>query len=145
MEVSRKLHDAYKEEEDYWHQKSKNMWYSSGDLNTKFYHALKKQRRIHNRIVGLHDAARNWITKDKGVEKVAVDYFEDLFSTTSPTEFDSFLTEITPVITSQMNQNLLKIVTEDEVKQALFMMHPEKYPGPDGMTTLFFPTFLAYC
>ena len=26
---------------------------------TKFYHALTKQRRVRNRIVGLHDAAGN--------------------------------------------------------------------------------------
>ena len=46
------------------------MWYSSGDLNTKFYHALTKQRRVRNRIVGLHDADGNWITEENGVEKV---------------------------------------------------------------------------
>ena len=138
LEVSRKLQDAFKDEEDYWHQKSMNMWYSSGDLNTKFYHALTKQRRVHNRIVGLHDAAGNWITEDNAVEKVAVDYFEDLFSTTSPSEFDSFLTEVTSDITPQMNQRLLRLVTEDEVREALFMMHLEMAPGSDGMTTLFF-------
>ena len=103
LEVSRKLQEAYKDEEDYWHQKSRNMWYSSGDLNTKFYHALTKQRRVRNRIVGLHDVDGNWITEDNGVEKVAIDYFEDLFSTTSPSEFDSFLAEVTPGITPQMN------------------------------------------
>ena len=138
LEVSRKLQDAYKDEEEYWHQKSRNMWYSSGDLNTKFYHALTKQRRVHNRIVRLYDAAGNWITEDNGVEKVAVDYFEDLFSTTTPSEFDNFLTQVTPGITPQMNQRLLRIATESEVKEALFMMHPEKATGPDGMTALFF-------
>ena len=58
------------------------------------------------------------------MEKVAIDYFEDLFSTTSPSKFDSFLTEVTPGITPQMNQHLLKLATEEEVKEALFMMHP---------------------
>ena len=43
VEVSSKLQDAYKDEEDYWHQKSRNIWYSSGDLSTKLYHALTKQ------------------------------------------------------------------------------------------------------
>ena len=138
LEVSRKLQDAYKDEEEYWHQNNMNMWHSSGDLNTKFYHALTKQRRVRNRIVGLHDAEGNWITGDNGMEKVAVDYFEDLFSTTSPSEFDSFLSEVTPGITPQMNQRLLRIATEAEVKEALFMMHPEKAPGPDSMTALFF-------
>ena len=37
-----------------------------------------------------------------------------------------------------MNQRRLRVATENEVREALFMMHPEKAPGPDGMTTLFF-------
>lgn len=114
------------------------MWYTTGDLNTKLYHALTKQQRVHNRILELCDEKGNWITKDQGVEKVAVDYFEDLFSTTSPLEFESFLEEITPSITIRMNQMMLRVATEDEVSQALFMMHPEKAPNPEGMTALFF-------
>ncbi|XP_022564339.1 uncharacterized protein LOC111208947 [Brassica napus] len=138
LEVSRKLQEAYKDEEEYWHQKSRNTWYSCGDLNTKFYHALTKQRRVRNRIVGLHDETGNWITEENGVEKVAVDYFEDLFTTTSPSDFNSFPEEIIPSITPQMNNGLLRPATEEEVRQALFLMHPEKAPGPDGMTALFF-------
>ena len=69
---------------------------------------------------------------------MVVEYFEDLFTTTSPSEFDAFLSEVTPGITPQMNQRLLRIATEEEVREALFMMHPEKAPGPDGMTALFF-------
>ena len=132
------LQEAYKDEEEYWHQKSRNMWHSSGDLNTKFYHTLTKHRRIRNKIVGLHDEMGNWITEDNGIEKVAVDYFEGLFSTTTPTEFDGFLEEIVSSISPQMNQVLLRIATEEEVRQALFMMHPEKAPGPDRMTAFFF-------
>ena len=59
MEVSRKLQEAYKDEEDFWQQKSRNMWHTSGDQNTKFYHALTKQRRARNRIVGLYDSDGN--------------------------------------------------------------------------------------
>ena len=29
LEVFRKLQKAYKDEEEYWHQKSRNMWYST--------------------------------------------------------------------------------------------------------------------
>lgn len=136
LEVSRKL--PYKDEEEYWHQKSQNMWYSSGDLNTQFYHALTRQWRIRNRIVGLHDAAGSWITKDEGIERVAMEYFETLFRTSSPSEFDSFFDEVMSSITTQMNQRLLRPETEEEVWQTLFMMHPEKSHGPDGMTAQFF-------
>ena len=69
---------------------------------------------------------------------MAVDYFEDLFQTTTPTGFDGFLDEITSSITPQMNQRLLRLATEEEVRLTLFMMHPEKASGPDGMTALFF-------
>ena len=40
-----------------------------------------------------------------------------------------------------MNEMLLRLATEEEVRQALFMMHPEKAPGPDGMTALFYQHF----
>lgn len=50
LEVSRKLQEAYRDEEQYWEQKSRTKWHTCGDRNTKFYHALTKQRRIQNRI-----------------------------------------------------------------------------------------------
>lgn len=109
--MSKKLQVAYKDEEEYWHKKNRNMWHSSGDVNTKFYHALTKQRRIRNKIVELHDDLDNWITEENGIEKVAVDYFDGLFSTTNPTDFDNFLDEIIPSISPQMNQILLRTST----------------------------------
>lgn len=144
LEVSRKLQDAYKDEEDYWQQKSRNMWYTSRDLNIKFYNALTKQRRARNRIVGLYDTDGNWIVEGQGLEKVAVSYFDELFQTTSPSEFDAFLDEIGSITTPQMNQRLIRLATEDEVRHALFMMQPEKAPIPDGMTAFIFPAFLEY-
>ena len=40
-----------------------------------------------------------------------------------------------------MNQLLIRLATEDKIRQCLIMMHPNKNPGPDGMTTLFFKHF----
>ena len=44
-------------------------------------------------------------------------------------------------ITDQINNNLTKPVEEKEVKKALFSIHPNKAPGPDGMSPLFFQKF----
>lgn len=72
------------------------------------------------------------------MEGVAIKYFQDLFKSSSPAEFDDFLEEIPSLVTEDQNVMLLARESEEEVRKALFMMHPEKTPGPDGMTTLFY-------
>lgn len=47
------------------------------------------------------------------------------------------------MIRSSQNMSLTYMASEEEVKSALFMMHLEKAPGPDGIITLFL-TILAY-
>ena len=138
LEVFRKLQEAYRDEEQYWEHKSRTTWHTCGDRNTKFYHALTKQRRIQNRIIGLYNEDENWVNAESKVEEVAVKYFTDLFHTSSPDEFDNFLEEVLSSITEFQNIQLMAKATEAEVKTSLFMMHPEKAPGPDGMTVLYY-------
>lgn len=45
---------------------------------------------------------------------------------------------IPSTISQVQNENLLKQIIEEEVKGALFQMHPDKSPGPDGMTPALF-------
>lgn len=37
LEVSRKLQDAYRDKEDYWQHKSRNMWHTAGDKSRSFF------------------------------------------------------------------------------------------------------------
>lgn len=136
LEVTQKLKDAYRDEEQYWKQKSRTTWHSQGDRNTKFYHALTKQRRIQNKIIGLHIEEGNWVTSEPEVQGVAIDYFTQLFD--MPSDFETFLSEVSETITAAQNNTLCAQAPEEEVRLVFFMKHPEKSPGPDGMTTLFF-------
>ena len=45
------------------------------------------------------------------------------------------------VVTPYMNHTLLQPYTPEEVKQALFQIHPSKSPGPDGMSPFFFQKY----
>ena len=40
-----------------------------------------------------------------------------------------------------MNPNLLRIPSDEEIKEATFAINPEKAPDPDGMTSLFYQRF----
>ncbi|CAA7051622.1 unnamed protein product [Microthlaspi erraticum] len=138
VDITNKLQDAYRDEEEYWKQKSRNMWLRDEDLNTKFFHASTKQRRAVNRIVGLYNETNLWVAGKKEVEQVAVTYFDKLFTSSLPEDFTEVLEHVSERVTSLENNVLTRPATETEVREALFMMHPEKAPGPDGMTALFF-------
>lgn len=64
-------------------------------------------------------------------------YFKDLFTATEA-EWNEVVNCVPKSITVEQNKNLLKEVDVAEVKRALFHMHPDKSPGPDGMSPGFY-------
>ncbi|XP_033134325.1 uncharacterized protein LOC117127773 [Brassica rapa] len=132
----KELSHALKEEEMFWKQKSRVLWLREGDRNTKFFHALTKQRRARNKITQLLDENESIIEDEEGLVVVATSYFRQIFESSNPEEIEEALAQVPTTITGAMNDDLTAPVSEWEVKLALFAMHPEKAQGPDGMTAL---------
>ena len=107
-------------------------------MNTIFFHAIKKQRRAKNKITGLLDSAGNLVEDEEKLVTIATDYFRDLFATSNPELIVEALANVTTSMFDQINADLTSPVSEWEVKLALFAMHPEKVPKPDGLTALFY-------
>ena len=61
-----------------------------------------------------------------------------MFTNASTSSVQHVINHVCEVVTSDMNDTLLVEFTHDEVKRALFQMHPTKALGPDGMNPLFF-------
>ncbi|XP_010431135.1 PREDICTED: uncharacterized protein LOC104715426 [Camelina sativa] len=139
--IERKLKEAYRDEEVYWQQKSRKFWLWDGDKNTKYFHASSKQWRIRNRITGLYGPDDIWTESDSGMEDTASHYFVDLFKRSDVRGVSQMLQEVPSLITDTMNRSLTREIKESEVRKALFAMHPEKTPGPEGMKTMFFQRF----
>ncbi|XP_048613347.1 uncharacterized protein LOC125587196 [Brassica napus] len=137
----KELSDSLKAKEMFWKQKSRVFWLREGDKNTKFFHALTKQRRARNKITQLLDANGNIVEDEEGLVAIATSYFRQIFESSITEDIEEALSEVPTTITGSMNDSLTTHVSEWEVKLALFSMHPDKASGPDGMTALFYQKF----
>lgn len=68
-------------------------------------------------------------------------YFSDLFRTSGGQVSQHLLDAVETKISPQMNDNLLKEFTADEVRKALDGIGDLKVPGPDGMPAVFYKKF----
>ena len=124
-----------------WQQRSRALFLKCGDRNTAYFHNKASQRYQRNRILGLRNYQNVWCTNETQIENIAVEYFQSLFSSSSPSEFPDILGKIQPSVTDSMNTMLLRDFNREEVDIAINQMKAISAPGPDGMPPLFYQSF----
>ncbi|KAK6125628.1 hypothetical protein DH2020_040626 [Rehmannia glutinosa] len=70
---------ATRTKEDFWHQNFHCKWIVVGERNTKYFHSLVKQKRIHSRINSIMD---NFLllSEDAEIQKSGSQFFENHLS-----------------------------------------------------------------
>ncbi|KAK4389698.1 hypothetical protein Sango_2306800 [Sesamum angolense] len=85
--------EEYKSNENMmWQQRSKVHWLYDRDRSTKFFHATATSRKKYNTIWRIKDVGGNWREDPEGVQEVLLDYFCNIFASSSPS--DQLLEEI---------------------------------------------------
>lgn len=116
-------------------------WLKAGDRNTRFFHALTKNRRAWNCIQRhIDEEGKEWF-EDHYLGRVAEGYFKKVFASEDVGMEIEDWNEIPSLVSRDQNEELLKEITEEEVRRAVFEINPNKCPGPDDMSGYFFQQF----
>ena len=131
------MNELLEDEELYWGQRAKAYWLKEGDRNTKFFHAHASERHKQNTILGLWDDHGRWCEEKEFIARVAVGYFENIYSTAFPTWVEDVVEATAIKVTEDMNESLAHAFTGEEVAMALKQIHPTKALGPNDDSILF--------
>ena len=92
-------------------------------------------------IEGLKDRDRVWQSDPSRVSGIAEEYSTKLFITSHPRSTERVLEAVDKVVTEDMANSLTQPYFEEEVRVALFSMHPSKARGSGGMSPFFFQKY----
>lgn len=137
-ELQLRVKVLWKQEEVYWNQRSRIKWLKWGDNNSRFFHASTLQRRDFNRILKIRDAEGIWVEGQKKVNEAAINYFKDIYSSSSIQHLRECFAPIPKLVTDRLNHKLCAQVSMVEIKEAVFSLGDLKAPGIDGLNGLFY-------
>uniref|UniRef100_A0A803QBY9 Reverse transcriptase n=1 Tax=Cannabis sativa TaxID=3483 RepID=A0A803QBY9_CANSA len=136
-EVNEELFHVLDQREAFWKQRSKQLWLKQGDHNSSYFHKAATTRKRHNKIVSLKNENGVRVGWDNGLSQVMIDYFTTLFQA-SNLSCPEVINCVNSSVLSFLHDELRMAVSEEEVKRAIFQMHPDKSLGSDGMTPGFY-------
>jgi hypothetical protein len=133
-----KINEVLYQEEIWIKHRARVNWLKSGDRNAAYFHAYAAQRK---RISGIHILQREYGSVCDNADEIkneVQNFYSDLYSSDGFPNFQQVLDLVEEKVTLQDRVLLEEDFSTDEVKKALFQMHPSKALGVDGFTARFY-------
>uniref|UniRef100_A0A803LSC1 Reverse transcriptase zinc-binding domain-containing protein n=1 Tax=Chenopodium quinoa TaxID=63459 RepID=A0A803LSC1_CHEQI len=118
--LSEEIDELRRMEESYWYARARSNELRDGDKNTAYFHRKASNRRSRNRINGLYDKNGDWQMGSQQIQNIAIEYFEALFASGYPTDFDSVVSGLEQRITGAMNAINIDSLTHKVMKSHYF-------------------------
>ena len=114
-----------------------------GDRNTSFYHISALARRKRNFITAIKNDAGVWLTEEREVANHFKEDFIKIYTTSQvvATRDFSYNVQWQPKLSCDKKISISHMVTEEEIRAALWSLKAFKAPGPDGLHAGFFQRF----
>ncbi|XP_022014769.1 uncharacterized protein LOC110914278 [Helianthus annuus] len=136
-EAGRDLLEASLDEERFLKQKSKVDWLRDGDSNSAFFHSSLKIRNHFSRIDVIKDPDGNLFEGD-AVFQPFVNHYQKFFGSQGDISLSPAPDLFSKIIDPQKASHMIRPITVEEVKKAMFSIGIDKAPGPDGYSAAFF-------
>eukprot|EP00253_Pinus_taeda_P030883 PITA_30883 len=131
-------------QEEEWRQKSRAIWLKAGDENTKFFHNYAKGRKSANTIWKLRDTDGSEASSFEDLSRMGKMHFQNLFTAQGGITLAEIIRtaqSFPRFVDEEEAENLMEVVTKEEVEHVLKSMAKDKSPGPDGWTSELFNHF----
>jgi hypothetical protein len=112
-----------------------------GDKNSKFFHFKASQRHRKNTINFIQDSQGSHKTQNKDIHEVFLTYFNDIFTSSNPTNIQDAINVVANRVSPQMKDYLSQDFTAAEVSFATHQLKGNAAPGPDGLNASFYQTY----
>lgn len=135
--ISREYRACKLKEERFLKQRAKVHWLKAGDHNSKFFHKSLQARRLKKSVIEISDEEGN-VLQGEEMNEHFLDFYKKPLGTKD--ECDKFigLEPFANRLDSSSVADMVRIVTDEEIKKVIFAMGDDKPSGPDGYSAIFF-------
>ncbi|XP_074278681.1 uncharacterized protein LOC141602277 [Silene latifolia] len=137
--IAKEVDRLLKAKHQFVSQKANMQWIEDGDDNTAFFHASIKRRRAVNKVFQISDNTGVLHEDPDGINKAFELYYMELLGTAKePQHVDRSVVQCGRMVQPAHSAILMKPVTPEEIKAAMFSIPGTKAAGPDGYSSQFF-------
>lgn len=111
------------------------------EIETQFFHATTRNMRTCNRFTALEDDSGKPHYKEPEIVSIIAGYYHQMFSSNYEGDFRVVHETLSPSITPKLNTSLIVIPDDEEIRKAVFDIHPSKAPGHEGFSAGFYHSY----